>query len=248
MSMMCQHMRSVVNHIFAVRKTVVTGVALLLVSGCATAPATAPKKVPEPHDLTVYVTVKDEQGRPLKNAVVYAVQKERPAPTNRKAVIVVANGVFQPFVLPLQVGSLITFQNRDKVQHHIYSISAAKKIDLPLKKGRSSRPVKLDKAGLVVLGCAIHDPMVGYLYVLEAAHYSVTGPEGAIELAALPYQAVDIRVWHPSMKTSTEAMTKHVVPSAQGRVSLDFVVPQQGRTGQGPPSPASPSRQRKRKP
>jgi plastocyanin len=245
MSLMFQHMQSVADRMFAVRNMVVTGVALLLVSGCFTAPA--PEKVQEPHDLTVHVAVKDEQGRPVKNAVVYAVQKERPAPTDRQAVIVVANGVFLPFVLPVQVGSVITFQNRDRVQHHIYSISAAKRLDIPLKKGKSSRPVKLDKAGLVVLGCAIHDPMVGYVYVLETAHYSVTGPEGTVELAALPYQAIDIRVWHPSMKTSSEAMTKHVVPSGVGRVSIDCVVPHQGRGGQEPQAPASPSRQKKRK-
>ena len=243
MSMMCEHMLSVANRFVPVRKTFLTVVVLLLVSGCAVMTPTG-KEGPKPRDLTIHVTVKDGQGRPVKDAVVYAVQKERVPPTDRrKTVIVIANTAFQRVVQPVQVGSLITFQNRDRVQHHIYSISAAKKIDAPLKKGASSRPIRLNKAGVVVLGCAIHDPMFGYLYVVETAHFSVTGTEGTAELTGLPLRPIDIRIWHPSMETSSAAITKHAVPSSQGRASFDVVIPLKSRAGQELPSPASPSEQ-----
>ena len=42
------------------------------------------------------------------------------------------NIAFVPHVLIVPVGSSVTFPNRDKVRHHVYSFSKAKKFDLKL--------------------------------------------------------------------------------------------------------------------
>jgi plastocyanin len=258
MSMICQHKPSVADRNVSVRKVAAAGIALFLITACAVkAPPRSARKGPERHDMTVHITVKDEGGRAVKDAVVYAVVKEHPAPTSRNAevrghsktakqhaVIILAKGAFHPVVLPLHVGSRITFRNRDSVQHHIYSISAAKKINILLNKGASSAPVRLNKAGIVVLGCAIDDQMIGYVYAMEYPHFSVTSTEGNAELAGLPPRAIDIRLWHPSMTNSSEEITKRVVPSSEGEVNVEFVIPLPNRAGRGSPPPASRAKER----
>ncbi len=247
--MMCRHTLSVANRIFNAAAAVVIGVVLLLASGCPKSPAhkTAAKEGPVRTSMTLLVTVRDERGNPLKDALVYWVHKEpkeHTAPTRQKAVVVIAKSAFHPFVLPAPLGTSIRFTNRDKVLHHIYSISEAKAIDILLNKGASSAPVRLNKAGIVVLGCAIHDRMVGYLYAMEYKHFSLTGAEGTAELAGLPFRAVDIRLWHPSMTTSSEEITKRVSPSPDGRVGVDFVVSLQGTAGHESSPHKSPAVQR----
>jgi plastocyanin len=197
------------------------------------------------HDrMTVHAVVKDDMGKSVKDAVVYAMPKERMATTDRKTAIIVENSAFLPFVSPVQVGTMVSFSSRDSIQHHIYSISPAKKLDLPLDKGASSGPVALDTAGVVVLGCAIHDRMVGYLYVLETPYFAKTGEEGTADLTGLPRGTYDVRVWHPWMRDPPEATAKNIAPSSQGEANVNFVVTLQNRANREPPSPASPPEHR----
>ena len=68
----------------------------------------------------------------------------------------------------MPVGATVSFPNRDKVRHHVYSFSAAKKFDLKLYGRDETRSVVFDKPGVVALGCNIHDVMSGFIVV--AAH------------------------------------------------------------------------------
>jgi plastocyanin len=174
--------------------------------------------------MAVHSIVTDNMGKPLKNAVVYAMPTERMAPTKDwETVIFVENNEFQPFVLPVRTGAAVTFMNTDRVQHHIYSVSPVINFDLPLDKAEPSKPIALNKAGVVVLGCAIHDRMVGYLYVMETAYFAKTGEEGRADLSDLPRGAYNVLVWHPWMKGSPEETAKRISSNAQSIATVDFV-------------------------
>ncbi len=246
MSLICRQALPAADRMFNAGAAIVTGALLLLGSGCVPTPPPKPavKEEPVRTEMAVLVTVKDERGNPLKDAVVYLALREHAPQTHQKALIAIAKGAFHPNVLPVQLGTTITFKNRDRVLHHVYSISTAKKIDVVLGRGASSPSYRLNKAGIVVLGCAIHDRMVGYVYVLENDHFAITGEEGTAELAGLPYRAVDIRLWHPAMTGASEEITKRVLPNPQGRVNADFVVSLQSKAGRKASSPKSPARQR----
>jgi len=190
--------------------------------------------------MAVHSIVTDNVGKPLKDAVVYAMPKERMAPTKDwETVIFLKNNQFQPFVLPVQTGAAVSFVNADRVRHHVYSISPVVNFDLPLDKAESSKHIKLDKAGGVVLGCAIHDRMVGYLYVMETAYFAKTGEEGTADLIDLPRGTYDVLVWHPWMKGSPDETVKRVAPNAQSVVNVDFVVPLQIKSNRKPRISAS---------
>ena len=103
---------------------------------------------------------------------------------------------FDPLVTVVLVGTRVTFPNRDKVQHHVYSQSAAKRFDIPLYRGETKEPVLFDKPGVVTLGCNIHDWMAAYVVVLATPHFAKSGADGLVPLAALPAGRYRLDVWH----------------------------------------------------
>src|SRR6478736_7443487 len=119
------------------------------------------------HEITA--TVVDDQGKPVADAVVVAVPADGGIrlPTRRDAVVDQVDKEFTPRVNAILVGTPVIFPNHDNVRHHVYSFSPAKRFELPLYAGVPAQPVVFDTAGVVVLGCNIHDWMVGYIYVFR---------------------------------------------------------------------------------
>lgn len=178
--------------------------------------------------LSVRSTVHDLTGRPVPDAVVYATPRDKtPAPGwgRAKATVVMENLEFQPRVLPVRVGTGVSFLNRDDIKHQIYSISAAKNFELSANRLSSSAEVVFDKQGAVVLGCALHDRMIGHIYVLETPYFARTGADGTAELEGLPRNdSYTMRVWHPDMKASADAAARRVSGSSGRSVAVDFRV------------------------
>jgi hypothetical protein len=104
-------------------------------------------------------------------------------------------------VSAVRVGTAVRFPNQDNIRHHVYSFSPAKKFELPLYKGSEAAPVVFDRPGLVVLGCNIHDWMVGYLYVLETPWFGRTDAEGRVVLSGIPETPLEIAALHPRAKS-----------------------------------------------
>lgn len=150
---------------------------------------------------TLVISVHTSDGRPLQGAVVTATPLDgaphKLAPI--KAVMDQVNRAFQPDLLVIPVGSTVTFPNSDTVSHQIYSFSPAKRFQLPLYRGTPYPPVHFDQAGVITLGCNIHDEMVGYLLVTDAPFYGRTNAAGAwtVEVARGRYR---ISIWHPRMR------------------------------------------------
>ena len=150
---------------------------------------------------TLVIAVQTSDGRPLQGAVVTAHALDAPArkPPPGKAVMDQVNRAFAPDLLVIPVGSTVTFPNSDSVSHQIYSFSPAKRFQLPLYRGTPYPPVHFDQAGVVTLGCNIHDEMVGYLVVTDAPYYGRTDARGtwSNEVARGRYR---ISIWHPRMR------------------------------------------------
>ena len=167
------------------------------------------------------VVVSDGESQPVPDAVVVAVPTDPSllldARTRAESVDQV-DKEFVPKVKPVFVGSTVAFPNRDNVRHHVYSFSAAKRFELPLYSGVPARPVLFDKPGVVVLGCNIHDWMIGYIYVSESPFFATTGANGAATIADLAPRSFVVRVWHPRMQGS-EADTRRAVTLAPGHTT-----------------------------
>jgi hypothetical protein len=116
----------------------------------------------------------------------------------------------------------VRFPNHDNVRHDVYSFSAARKFELPLYAGTAAAPVVFDKTGVVILGCNIHDWMVGYVYVTDTPHYGKTAKEGAVVLKDLPAGDYDVRVWQPRMNGPDDATVRRITIRSAGASEVDW--------------------------
>jgi len=175
----------------------------------------------------IAASVTDQQGRPVADAVLIAVPVDgnmRPPQRPRDGSIDQVDKEFFPRVTVVPVGASVTFPNHDDVRHQVYSFSPAKRFELPLYAGVPAQPVVFDKPGVVVLGCNIHDWMVGYVYVSESPFFAKTGKDGKAVLAELPARAYVLRVWHPQLETSEDATHKTIDVSRDRRVEAAWTV------------------------
>ncbi len=167
--------------------------ALLLVPGAALAADVG----------RVRVEVRDNKGAPVPDAVASLHPLDRPAavtPPAEPAVIVQDKEEFAPYVTAVVSGTRVRFPNRDKVQHHVFSLSKAKTFDIPLYRGEPKEAVLFDQPGIVSLGCDIHDWMSAYVIVLATPYFIKTADDGIAALANLPSGRYRLEVWHPRLK------------------------------------------------
>jgi len=150
---------------------------------------------------SLVVDVRDPRGSAVTSAVVYAIPEGKQAPPPaREAVLDQKDRRFVPYVLPIQTGTAVKFPNSDNVRHQVYSFSSAKRFQLPLYEGTPTTPIVFDKAGVVALGCNIHDRMSAYIVVVDTPHFAVTTPQGSAELTNLPAGTYHVRLWFPGMR------------------------------------------------
>jgi len=166
--------------------------------------------------------VRDEAGAALADAVVVAAPEggAPPAARPRAEQIEQIDLEFVPRVKAIQAGTAVSFPNRDKVRHHVYSFSAPKRFDLPLYAGTPPKPVLFDVPGVVTIGCNIHDWMLGYIYVSDSPYFALSDAAGAARLELPPGRYV-VRVWHPRL-ASPEAETRRSIEVREGGASLEW--------------------------
>ncbi len=170
---------------------------------------------------TIDVKVQDARGRAVHDAVVYAIPEGRQLPlAKRTAVMDQKNRMFIPHVLAVQTGTSVQFPNSDDVRHHVYSFSPAKPFQLPLYKGTPATPEVFDKAGVVTLGCNIHDQMSAFIVVVDTPYFEKTAASGQATLRDLDAGRYNVRVWYPDMRT--EPQPQSITLSGSERASVSF--------------------------
>jgi plastocyanin len=168
------------------------------------------------------VKVQDTSGRALPNAVVFL---ESPA---AKAAVKPQNGIevaqvgrqFVPQVTVVPVGSMVTFPNKDTVRHHVYSFSPAKTFELKLYTGTPSNPVQFERAGVVVLGCNIHDSMAAWILAVETPYFAKTADTGVATLEGVVPGNYKLRAWHASLPPGQSLLEQSITISATNATTL----------------------------
>jgi plastocyanin len=153
-------------------------------------------------------TVHDAAGKPIADAVVYisnGASQDVAKPT--KAVVDQLDKEFVPRMTVVQTGTAIEFPNSDNFRHQVYSFSPARPFTLKLYSGRPSAPVLFDKPGVIVLGCNIHDRMVGWVLALDTPWYAKVDSAGHATLENLPAGNYSIAVWQAGLQQPINAGT-----------------------------------------
>lgn len=188
---------------------------------------------------TLQAELVDAQQQPLADAVISLrgpLGQASPSPAD--GLMDQRNKQFVPHVLAVRTGTAVSFPNSDDIRHQVYSFSPAKRFELRLYQDTPSEPVLFDKPGVVVLGCNIHDWMLGYVYVTDDPWFGVSDEQGRVALAQLPPGRYAVTLWHPSVP--------ELMPQAAGEFEVleqggaqRFVLPASGPAKTPAPPPPS---------
>ena len=176
------------------------------------------------------VTIKDAAGQPVTDAVVTlhpAASDRGPSKFPWPYTMTQQDIAFHPFVLIVPVGATVSFPNKDKVRHHVYSFSPAKRFQLKLYGEDETRTIVFDKAGVVALGCNIHDRMMAFIDVVDTP-WAAKSVAGKAVIVDAPAGAAVLTIWHPFLKGAAAPISKTIVLSARGgeeTVTLDLRPP-----------------------
>jgi plastocyanin len=151
--------------------------------------------------------------------VILAQAQGQPAAAPVRAIMDQVNLAFVPDVLVIPVHSTVQFPNSDAVGHQVYSFSSARKFQLPLYRGKPYPPVQFDQAGVVTLGCNIHDNMIGYIVVTDAPYFGRADAQGTWS-AELPAGTWQLRIWHPLLNEPGDV--ERVVELTGERSTVEF--------------------------
>ena len=170
---------------------------------------------------TIDVQVADAAGKPVENAVVYAVPAT-PIPVGRKvAVMDQKDRNFVPHVLPVQTGTWVEFPNSDNIRHQVYSVSPARRFQLPLYIGKPAIPIQFNTAGVVAIGCNIHEQMSAYIVIVDTPYFA-TAERGRAQLMDLTAGQYTLRVWYPGMRA--EPKPQSLAVGAGDALKVSFTV------------------------
>jgi plastocyanin len=170
------------------------------------------------------VRVVDASGRPVRDAVVtlYPAGNAARSPRAGGRYVVSQKDIqFHPFLSIVPVGADVSFPNLDPTKHHVYSFSAAKRFELKLFAKDQSRTVHFDKAGVVALGCNIHDQMSAFIVVTDSVWTARTNAQGMAVFGNAPNAPARVTAWHPYLRAPGGIVQQSVTP---GQRSANFSI------------------------
>lgn len=169
------------------------------------------------------LTVLDQDNLPVSDAVVIVSNNAVSTPT-AVAVMDQVDESFVPRVLVVQKGQYVSFPNSDDIRHHVYSFSQPKTFEIKLYKGTEIAPILFDKPGLVVLGCNIHDDMIGYIIVADNAFALQTDKDGKVRIPAKSGDSVSL--WSERFIEGVSAIKQvNITNNVAQSVSLELLPP-----------------------
>jgi plastocyanin len=119
----------------------------------------------------------------------------RPSPARGKSMNQL-NKTFVPKILPVTVGSTVTFKNEDEIFHNVFSLSRPNDFDTGLYKSGGSYTKTFNRPGAVQLLCNIHASMIGYVVVLDTPWYGQADAAGNFAIKGVPPGEYDLEAWH----------------------------------------------------
>lgn len=175
-------------------------------------------------DGSVIIVVSDISGNPLPNTVVSLLPDKAMPSIDPLAIATMAqrDTKFNPHILAIPVGTVVKFPNEDAFRHHIYSFSKAGPFEIRLYGGDEEKKIKFETAGVVALGCNIHDSMLAYIYVADTPYVGKTDENGQITFHAAAAGTYSVTLWHERMKKMDANYSPSLEVKAGGKIEKTF--------------------------
>ncbi len=168
---------------------------------------------------TLVAQIKDRNGNPVTNAVVYAMPVGSTAPvaaSSALATVEQQSFKFEPYVSVVQTGTRMRFPNKDMTEHHLKVLSGPSAFEFKVYTRKEPEPTLMDKVGMVTLQCLIHDWMSAHIYVVDSPWFGKTSRAGSAVIEGVPAGEYDVFITHPSV-----LIPGQVTPSGPRRVKMD---------------------------
>lgn len=176
----------------------------------------------------IKIHVLDAEGQAVPNAVVSIPIEANSLPSeasNDELPSLIMDQVdkqFSPHVLIVKPEQSVVFPNSDQVRHHVYSFSKPNDFEIRLYSGDQAEPIQFSHPGVVVLGCNIHDQMVGYLYVQGKEISRLSDAAGFVEFDESLLSGIEdqltVSVWHSRLSSNkTERLVQTLSKKEAGR-------------------------------
>lgn len=168
------------------------------------------------HAAELRIAIQDaDTGQPLENAVVEVILPVGLQAGFSAEADYSVDQVEKEFVATvtlITVGSRVNFPNSDDILHHVYSFSPAKVFELPLYGNGQNVNLSesFGQAGVVEIGCNIHDWMLGYIYVAQTRLVAMTDANGQALLGEVPEGEYSVRIWHPRAANSGAQLEQRI--------------------------------------
>lgn len=163
----------------------------------------------------------DQHQQPISQAVIEVLNSaEKTSNPDEVAIIDQVDKMFSPEQIIIQQGQAVDFPNSDNIRHHVYSFSSPKTFELKLYADKPEEPVLFDKPGIVVVGCNIHDSMIGYIYIAQHEKVVISSEQGLAKIET-ELAEPEISIWH-----------RHTTGGAENRQTFKVEDLQQNETGE----------------
>jgi plastocyanin len=144
--------------------------------------------------------------------------KAAPATT---ATLTQKNRQFDPEIVVVPAGSIVSFPNEDPIFHNVFSLSKAKEFDLGYYPAGQTRSVKVEKPGIVQVYCHIHPDMSAAIVVLSNVFWMRPQEGGAFNFSSVPAGSYELVAWH----RSAGFFRRHITVTEGGSIDENFVIP-----------------------
>ena len=108
---------------------------------------------------------------------------------------------FTPNIVAVTKGSKVYFLNEDEQFHNIYSLTPKARFNIGRRPPGNVYAQRIDKVGVVKLGCDIHPEMGAVVLSLDTPYFTKIKNDGTFQLSGLPDGNYELRAFHPAYRS-----------------------------------------------
>ncbi len=142
------------------------------------------------------------------------------APPKTLQVVTQRDAVFRPHVLPVMMGTIIEWPNKDDIYHNVFSMSESNPFDLGLYKDPEVKKVRFNAPGKVDVFCSIHSQMNCVVLVLQNPFFATADKAGRFKIENVPPGTFKLKAWHERLPPAV----KEIVVPESGEIKIDFTL------------------------
>ena len=161
------------------------------------------------------------EGQTMGNILVAVTNPpEKDYPTPAEPVVMDQNGcLYVPHILGIQVDQTFKILNSDGIMHNVHALPKVNKdFNMAMPGHRKEAEESFGKVeGAFKIKCDVHPWMQAWIGVFKHPYFTVTGADGAFQIADLPDGEYDVTAWHEKLGTQ-----KGKVKVEGGGAKLDF--------------------------